>query len=53
MYQDAVLENDRQGLTTDLLHSLIIRIDIPSCPCALIMLRALIIFNMNSSLKCK
>ena len=40
-----------KGLTTDLLHNLIILIDISSCPCALLMLRALIIFNMTSSLK--
>ena len=40
-----------KGLTTDLLHNLIILIDISSCPCTLLMLRALIIFNMTSSLK--
>ena len=40
-----------KGLTTDLLHKLIIRIDISLCPCALLMLRALVIFNMTSSLK--
>ena len=40
-----------KGLTTDLLHNLIILIDISSCPCALLILRALIIFNMTSSLK--
>ena len=39
------------GLTTDLLDNLIIQIDISSCPCALLMLRALIIVNMTSSLK--
>ena len=40
-----------KSLTTDLLHNLIIRIDISSCPCALLMLRALIIFNLTSSFK--
>ena len=40
-----------KGLTTDLLHNLIILIDISSCSCALLMLRALIIFNMTASLK--
>ena len=40
-----------KGLTTDLLHNLIILIDISSCPCTLLMLRALIIFIMTSSLK--
>ena len=39
-----------KGLTTDLLHNLIIWIDISSCPCALLMLRALMIFNMTSLL---
>ena len=36
-----------KDLTTDL----IICIDISSCPCAVLMLRALTIFNINSSLK--
>ena len=40
-----------KGLTTDLLHNLIIQIDILSCLCALLILRALIIFNMTLSLK--
>ena len=40
-----------KSLTTDLLYNLITLIDISSCPCALLMLRALIIFNMTSSLK--
>ena len=40
-----------KGLTTDLIHNLIILIDISSCPCTLLILRALIIFNMTSSLK--
>ena len=40
-----------KGLTTDLLHNLIILIDISSRPCALLRLRAFIIFNMTSSLK--
>ena len=40
-----------KGLTTDLLHNLIIQIDISSIPCALLMLRTLINFNMTSSLK--
>ena len=40
-----------KDLTTDLLHNLIILIHISSCPCTLLMLRALIIFNMISSLK--
>ena len=39
-----------RGSTTDLLHNLIIRIEMSSCPCALLMLRALIISNMTSSL---
>ena len=39
-----------RGLTTDLKHNLIIRIEMSSCPCALLMLRALIISNMTSSL---
>ena len=39
-----------RGLTIDLLHNLIIRIEMSSCPCALLMLRALIMFNMTSSL---
>ena len=40
-----------KGLTTDLLHNLIIQIDIWSCPCALLILRALTIFRMTLSLK--
>ena len=40
-----------RGLRTDLQYNLIIRIDISSRPCALLMLRALIIFNLTSSLK--
>ena len=40
-----------RGLTTDLLHNLIIQIEMSSCPYALLMLRALIILNMASSLK--
>ena len=40
-----------KGLATDLLHNLIIGIDMSSCPCALLMLKALIIFSMASSLK--
>ena len=40
-----------RGLTTDLLNNLMIRIDMSSCPCALLMLRALIIFNITSLLK--
>ena len=40
-----------KGLPTDLLHNLIIRIDISSCPCALLKLKALIIFNTIFSLK--
>ena len=39
-----------RGLTIDLLHNLIIQIEMSSCPCALLMLRALIMFNMTSSL---
>ena len=39
-----------RGLTIDLPHNLIIQIEMSSCPCALLMLRALIIFNMISSL---
>ena len=39
-----------RGLTIDLLHNLIIRIEMSSCPCALLMLGALIMFNMASSL---
>ena len=53
MYQVSVqfLKMIGRGLTIDLLHNLIIRIDISSCSCALLMLRALIIFKMTSSLK--
>ena len=40
-----------RSLTIDLLDNLIIRIDITSCTCALLMLRVFIIFNMTSSLK--
>ena len=40
-----------KGLATDLLHNLIIRCDLLSCPWALLMLRSLVIFNMTSSLK--
>ena len=39
-----------RGLTIDLPHNLIIRIEILSCPCGLLMLRALIMLNMTSSL---
>ena len=39
-----------RGLAIDLLHNLIIRIEMLSCPCALLMLRALIMFNMTSLL---
>ena len=39
-----------RGLTIDLPHNLIIRIEMSSCPCALLMLRALTMFNMTSSL---
>ena len=39
-----------RSLTTDLPHNLNIRIEMSLCPCALLMLRALIIFNMTSSL---
>ena len=46
-----LLKMIEKGLTTDLLHNLIILIDISSCPCTLLMLRAWIIFNMTSSLK--
>ena len=38
-----------RGLKIDLPHNLIIPIEISSCPCALLMLRALIIFNMTFS----
>ena len=38
-----------RGLTIDLPHNLIIPTEISSCPCALLMLRALIIFNMTFS----
>ena len=38
-----------RGLTIDLPHNFIIPIEISSCPCALLMLRALIIFNMTFS----
>ena len=37
-------------LTTDLPHNFIIQIEMSSCPCALLMLRALIISGMASSL---
>ena len=40
-----------RGLTIDLLNNLMIQIDMLSCPCALLMLRALIIFNITSLLK--
>ena len=40
-----------KGLTTDLLHNLIIQCDLLSCPWALLMLRSLVISNMTSSLK--
>ena len=40
-----------RGLTRDLLHNLIIRTDVSRCLCALIMLRALRIFNITSLLK--
>ena len=40
-----------KSLTTDLLYNLITLIDISSCPCALLMLRALIIFTMTYSFK--
>ena len=39
-----------RGLTTDLPHKLIIRMEMSSCTCALLMLRGLIISNMTSSL---
>ena len=39
-----------RGLAIDLPHNLIIQIEMLSCPCALLMLRALIMFNMTSSL---
>ena len=39
----------RRDLTTDLLHNLIIQIDLSSCPCALLILRALIVFNMKQN----
>ena len=39
------------GVTTNLLHNLIIQIDTSSWTCALLMLRALTIFNVTSSLK--
>ena len=39
-----------KGLTIDLPHNLIIRIKMASCLCALLMLRALVNFNMTSSL---
>ena len=45
------LEMIGKGLTKDLLYNLIILTDTSSCPCALLMLRTLIIFNMTSSLK--
>ena len=38
------------SLTTDLSHNLIIQIEMSSCPCILLMLRTLIMFNMTSSL---
>ena len=38
-------------LTKDLLHNLIVRIDISSCPCAFLMVRSLTIFSITSSLK--
>ena len=37
--------------STDLLHHLVIQIKMPSSSCALLMLRAITIFNMTSSLK--
>ena len=37
--------------STDLLHHLVIQIKMPSYSCALLMLRAITIFNMTSSLK--
>ena len=40
-----------RGLTMDLLHNLIIRIDKSSFPCTLLMLRSLIILKATSSLK--
>ena len=40
-----------KGLTTDLLHNLIIQHDLLLCPWALLMLRSLVIFTMTSSLK--
>ena len=46
-----VFKNHRQGLNNRLMHDLIIRIDISSCPCTLLKLRALTIFNITSSLK--
>ena len=38
-------------INRDLTTNLIIRIDILSCPCAVLMLRALTIFNITSLLK--
>ena len=40
-----------RGLTMDLLHNLIIRIDKSSFPCTLLMLRSLINLKATSSLK--
>ena len=40
-----------RGLTTDLMHNLIIRLDKSSCTCRLLKLIALTVFNITSSLK--
>ena len=45
-----LLKTIDRGLAIDLRHNLIIRIEMSPCPCALLMLRALIMFNMTSSL---
>ena len=48
---NAVLENHKQELKKKLTALLDYRTNISSCPCALIMLRALIIVNITPSLK--
>ena len=46
-----ILEKIDRSITTNLLHNLIIQIDILSFPYALLMLRALTIFYVTFSLK--
>ena len=45
------LENHKQGFNNKLIHNLIIRTDISSCLSVLLILRAVTIFNIASSLK--